>query len=195
MIAASRRNFLASLTACAVVGARAQPEERPRWFEALDREQGRHRFRFWGFQVYDAVLRVGAGFEASRWSSHPSALSLTYARDFKGADIARRSIEEIEGQTALGDALRQRWLAQLMALLPDVRAGDTLVGAYQPEQGLQFWRLRESWLYLGEVTDPDLGRRFLGIWLAPQTSEPAMRQALLGITPAAPGRAFRERTP
>lgn len=190
---ATRRAFMAGVAAAAVAPVLAQQSERPRWFEALDREQGRHRFRFWTFDVYDAVVRVGAGFEPLHWARHPLALSLTYARDFKGADIARRSIEEIERQSALGDALRQRWLAQLTALLPDVRAGDTLVGAYRPEQGVQFWRQRESWLWVGEVTDPDLSRRFMGIWLAPQTSEPAMRQALLGLSNAASGRSFSER--
>ena len=189
----TRRAFMAGVAAASMAPALAQQTERSRWFEALDREQGRHRFRFWAFEVYDAVVRVGPGFEPLHWARHPLALSLTYARDFKGIDIARRSIEEIERQSALGDALRQRWHAQLTALMPDVQAGDTLVGAYRPEQGLQFWRQRGSWSWVGEVTDPDLSRRFIGIWLAPQTSEPAMRQALLGLSSAASGRSYSER--
>ncbi len=193
MTASTRRTFMACL-AGAFTCVQAQTE-RVRWFESLEREQGRHRFRFWTFDVYEAVVRVGPGFEPQAWARHPLALSLTYARDFKGADIARRSIEEIERQSALGDALRQRWLSQLSRLLPDVRAGDTLVGAYRPEQGLQFWRQRESWQWLGELGDTDLSRRFMAIWLAPQTSEPAMRQALLGLSPSTPGRAFSERAP
>lgn len=193
MSPATRRAFMASVVAVTVGQALAQQTERPLWFEALDREQGRHRFRFWTFDVYDAAVRVGPGFEPLQWARHPLALSLTYARDFKGADIARRSIEEIERQSPLGDALRQRWLAQLSSLLPDVRAGDTLIGAYRPELGVQFWRQRESWWRVGEITDLDLARRFMGIWLAPQTSEPAMRQALLGLSNAASGRSFSER--
>ena len=191
----TRRAFMTSVAAASVAPAWAQQTERARWFETLDREQGRHRFRFWAFDVYDAVVRVGPGFEPLAWAKHPLALSLTYARDFKGADIARRSIEEIERQSPLGEAQRQRWLSQLTALLPDVRSGDTLVGAYRPEQGLQFWRQRESWQWLGEVGDADLSRRFMAIWLAPQTSEPAMRQALLGLSPSATGRTLSERTP
>ncbi len=193
MMTHPRRTFLACVATLALT-THAQTE-RVRWFESLDREQGRHRFRFWTFDVYEAVVRVGPGFEPLAWSKHPIALSLTYARDFKGADIARRSVEEIERQAPLGDALRQRWQAQLSALLPDVRAGDTLVGAYRPDQGLQFWRQRETWQWLGEVSEADLARRFMGIWLAPQTSEPAMRQALLGLSPSASGRTFSEKAP
>lgn len=193
MTARTRRMFIACV-ATAALGVRAQTEP-VRWFETLEREQGRHRFRFWTFDVYEAVLRAGPGFEPQSWSKHPLALSLTYARDFRGSDIARRSVEEIERQSPLGDALRQRWQVQLAALLPDVRAGDALVGAYRPDQGLQFWRRRETWQWLGELGDVDLSRRFMGIWLSPQTSEPAMRQALLGLSSTAPGRAFSEKAP
>lgn len=194
MTRTTRRTFLAGVAASTLVRAQAQAD-RVRWFEALDREQGRHRFRFWTFDVYEAVVRVGPGFEPTTWAQHPLALGLTYARDFKGTDIARRSMEEIERQAPLAEALRQRWLSQLTALLPDVRSGDTLVGAYRPEQGVQFWRQRESWQWLGELSDIDLSRRFMGIWLAPQTSEPAMRSALLGLSSSAKGRAFSEKTP
>jgi hypothetical protein len=31
------------------------------------------------------------------------------------------------------------------------------------------------------VADAAFGARFMGIWLAPQTSEPALRQALLAL--------------
>jgi len=33
---------------------------------------------------------------------------------------------------------------------------------------------------VGEVKDAEFARRFFGIWLAPSTSEPALRQTLLG---------------
>lgn len=32
---------------------------------------------------------------------------------------------------------------------------------------------------VGEVADPEFARLFFGIWLSPNTSEPALRQALL----------------
>lgn len=191
MTRTSRRMFVAG-SAVAVLGVQAQTGSGP-WFESLDRELGRHRFRFWGFDVYEAVVRVGPGFEPMTWERYPLALGLTYARDFRGADIARRSIEEIERQGSLREATRQRWLAQLMAVLPDVRAGDTVYGTYRPDQGVQFWRQRESWQSLGDVADAELARRFMGIWLSPQTSEPAMRQALLGLPHHAAGRQLTER--
>ena len=159
---------------------RASPDP---WFEALDTEQGRHRFKFWGFDVYEAVLRVGPSFEPLAHERHPMALSLTYARAFKGADIARRSVEEIERQAPIDAATRQRWADMLTALFPDVSSGDTLMGAYRPAQGVQLWRRGTAWQSVGDITDLALARRFMGIWLSPATSQPAMRAALLGLKP------------
>lgn len=181
MIPLTRRVWLVGSVAVGL-SAFAQVPANPRWFDALEREQGRHRFRYWGFDVYEAQLRVGPGFDPQAWEQHPLALSLTYARSFKGADIARRSIDEISRQGPLADDVRQRWLAQLSALFPDVSPGDTLVGAYRPQHGLQLWRRTPAWQNGGEVGDLDLARRFFGIWLSPQTSEPAMRSALLRLT-------------
>ena len=151
------------------------------WFEVLSKEQGRHRFRFWGFEVYEAVLRVGPTFQPMAFDRHPLALSLIYARSLSGVDMARRSMVEIERQSPLEPDLRQRWLDQLIALFPDVSAGDKLLGAYQPGQGLQMWRFDDRWQRLGESQDMELARRFFGIWLSSQTSQPAMRNALLGL--------------
>jgi hypothetical protein len=45
--------------------------------------------------VYDARLWVGPGFRQSEFDRHPLALELAYLRAFTGADIARRSIDEM----------------------------------------------------------------------------------------------------
>jgi Chalcone isomerase-like len=71
----------------------------------------------------------------------------------------------------------------LTALFPDVSSGDTLMGAYRPAQGVQLWRRGTAWQSVGDITDLALARRFMGIWLSPATSQPAMRAALLGLKP------------
>ena len=180
MMQLPRRTCLAWCLAAALP-AWAQGPAGSRGPESFDRELGKHRFRYWGFEVYEAQLRVTPGFDAQAWDQPPLALSLTYARTFKGADIARRSIDEMARQAPLADPLRQRWQTQLTELFPDVGPGDTLIGVYRPQAALQLWRRQQQTQWLGEVADPELARRFIGIWLAPQTSEPAMRQALLRL--------------
>ena len=68
----------------------------------------------------------------------------------------------------------------MLRVFPDVRKGDRLLGLQRPGEAAVFWlngRLR------GEIRDAEFARRFFGIWLSPQTSEPALRRALLGAAP------------
>ncbi|WP_169512570.1 chalcone isomerase family protein [Bordetella avium] len=137
---------------------------------------GQGQLRIWGLRIYDARLWVGPQFDAADIAAQPLALVLTYHRAFKGADIARRSIEEIERQGSLPAEQVQRWSTALTALFPDVQAGERLTGLYQPGQGMMLWRGDE---FLGMSEDAELARRFFDIWLSPRTSEPGLRSALL----------------
>jgi hypothetical protein len=75
----------------------------------------------------------------------------------------------------------QQWLAHMQRLFPDVKNGDRLTGQHLPGQGANFVYNGQP---LGRVDDPEFARRFFGIWLAPTTSQPDMRTALLGLSPA-----------
>ncbi len=137
---------------------------------------GQHRFTYWGFEVYDASLWSSNAFVPEAWAKQRLVLELRYLRDFNGADIAQRSIDEIHGQRALTTAQKQIWLAALERLIPNVRKGERLSGVYSPDKGMQL--LHQDRL-VGEVADIELAQRFFGIWLAPETSQRQLRQQLL----------------
>jgi len=141
---------------------------------------GKGQLRFLGLRIYEARLWVGARFKAADFGSYPLALELTYHRAFKGAAIAKRSIEEIRRQGVLTPAQATRWQESLAALLPDVQPGDRLTGEYRPMQGMRLWRGDQA---LGTIDDAELAHRFIGIWLSPRTSEPVLRSALLAHAP------------
>jgi hypothetical protein len=145
---------------------------------------GQASMRFWGFEVYQATLWVAPGFVDSAYEQSAFALELAYRRDFKGADIAARSIAEMRRQTPLQAELHARWEARMRALFPDVKAGDRITGVHLPGTGAQFWRNGRR---LGEIRDSTFAKLFFGIWLAPQTSEPQLRQALLAKARPMPG--------
>ena len=145
---------------------------------------GQASMTFWGFEVYQATLWVATGFVDSAYEQSAFALELAYRRDFKGADIAARSIAEMRRQTPLEAALHARWEARMRALFPDVKAGDRITGVHLPGTGAQFW---SNGRRLGEIRDSTFARLFFGIWLAPQTSEPQLRQALLAKARPMPG--------
>ena len=143
---------------------------------------GEGQMRFFGLRIYDARLWVSPGFEASRFGAHPLALELTYHRAFTGAAIAQRSVEEMQRQASVPPTQAQQWQQRLAEVLPDVQPGDRLTGLYQPGQGMRLWRGNQE---LPAIDDAELARLFFGIWLSPQTSEPALRSALLARSQAA----------
>jgi hypothetical protein len=137
---------------------------------------GQHRFTYWGFEVYDASLWSNTAFVPEDWAKQRLVLELRYLRDFKGTDIAQRSIDEMHGQRALSAAQKQAWLATLVRLIPNVRNGERLSGVYAPDKGMQLFHQDRL---VGEVADLELAQRFFGIWLAPETSQRQLRQQLL----------------
>lgn len=140
---------------------------------------GHGRLTYWGFEAYDARLWVAPGFRQGEFAAHAFALELSYLRDFKAADIARRSLQEMARSGAIEAGQARQWQAALQAALRDVRRGDRLTGIHKPGQGAVFlFNDKPS----GEVPDPQFARQFFAIWLGERTSQPALRQALLAGT-------------
>jgi hypothetical protein len=137
---------------------------------------GQGVLRFWGLEIYKARLWVQPGFDAAQFAAHPLALELTYRRSFAASAIAERSIEEMRRQGPIDDAVAAQWQQALRAALSDVQAGDRITGLHRPGRGVQFYYNGQPH---GVVENAEFSRRFFGIWLAPQTSEPDLRQALL----------------
>ena len=147
------------------------------------RLQGQGRLRFLGFLVYDARLWAAPttpGSKAGDWTQQPLALEIQYARALDGGQIAERSLLEMRRQGDIAPATAAAWLAELQRLIPDVKAGDRLSAVHEPGQRL---RLFANGTLRGQISDVALAQRFVGIWLAPVSSEPALRAALLGLTP------------
>ena len=129
------------------------------------------------FHVYDARLWVRDGFNAADAAQSSLALELEYARTLEGAQIAARSITEMKRIGEFGDDTAQRWLASMKQIFVDVKAGDRLTGLQQPGLGARFFLNGKP---VGEVRDAEFTRLFFGIWLSPRSSQPALRDALLG---------------
>ncbi len=128
---------------------------------------------FW--KVYDATLLAPRG---EYQSNEPFALSLTYLRKLDGEKIAARSIEEMRKQ-GFGDEDRlNRWYELLADIIPDVSESDEIVGLAADDGSTRFFLHGEP---IGSVTEPEFTVAFFAIWLGDQTSEPALRDQLLGV--------------
>lgn len=138
---------------------------------------GQGKLTYFGLHVYDARLWVQDGFRAAEFLRAPLALELEYARTLYGKLIAERSLDEMKRSSDITDAKATEWLAQMKNLFTDVNKGDRITGIQVPGVATRIFingKLR------GEVRDAEFTRLFFGIWLSPRTSEPKLRDALLG---------------
>ena len=140
--------------------------------------RGSGSFRWFGLLIYEATLYDKRDTTAS--NENGLALDLHYARALDGKKIAAASIEQIErlGRGSAGQ--RQRWLEQMRALFPDVESGTHLTGILVPGTAARFYR---DGTWLGEIRDAAFAEAFFAIWLAPNTSAPALRTQLLTSKP------------
>lgn len=175
MLGINRRNTLLALAALPWA-VRAQPVELGSELPGA-RLLGQGRLTFLGLNVYGAKLWVTEGFKADEFMRASLALELEYARSLVGRLIAERSLAEMKKVGTVPDDKAGSWLAAMTQIFPDVNKGDRITGVHAPGEGLRFFvngKLR------GQVRDAEFARLFIGIWLSPLTSEPQLRQALLG---------------
>jgi hypothetical protein len=154
------------------------------------RRLGAGTLSVWGFAIYDATLWVAPGFRADRWARSAFALSLRYRRDFRGDDIARRSLDEMQRMQPIDAVVASRWLAAMERAFPDVRAGDRLTGVWLPSspvtdpapgaraQGRTVFHSARGAVAVDD--EPDFGPRFFALWMSPRGPKPELRAALLG---------------
>lgn len=166
-----RRTAIASFGIAFAAGAGSAPEL------AGLQLRGQGRMRYFGLSVYDARLWSAEPVDAARWAEQPLTLELQYARSLVGREIAKRSLAEMRRQASIDQAQAQAWLAEMEAAFPDVKAGDRISGQYEPGAAAGFFFNGQP---RRRIADARFARLFFGIWLSPQTSEPALREQLLG---------------
>lgn len=133
-------------------------------------------FRYFGFLIYQLQLWAPRGFEIQRYEQQAFAFSLTYARDLQGSAIAESSLAEIKKIGFSSPEQQERWLAMMKIAFPDVKAGDRITGSHDGDGLVMFWHNGRA---TAKLEDADFARLFFGIWLAPRTSVPPLRDALL----------------
>jgi hypothetical protein len=178
----NRRTLIAALAAAplaALARVAAPPEVPPEVPGA--RLQGSGRLSFLGLHVYDARLWVADDFSVDRLDAVPYAIELEYARTLYGKLIAERSLGEMKRVPGIAGAQADRWLAWMTQTFPDVNKGDRITGVHRPAESA---RVFVNGSLRGELRDAEFARRFFGIWLGPQTSEPGLRERLLGASKA-----------
>ncbi len=133
---------------------------------------GRLTYMFW--DVYDATLYAPKGIWVAQ---KPYALKLNYLVDVKGKKIAAISVEEMQKQGVTDTEKLTRWESEMTRIFPDMKAGASIIGIRTKAGNAVFYKDNQ---HIGSIKDKEFTENFFAIWLSPKTSEPELRQTLLG---------------
>ncbi|APG46195.1 chalcone isomerase family protein [Phaeobacter porticola] len=135
---------------------------------------GEVTFRWFGLPLYDASL-YAEGQSRFDWQT-PMALRLKYRRGFSKLQLMKATASElarIEGPRADQDQL----IAKLDRCFQDVAAGDSFVAtARAPDQVALYLNGRQTC----DVRHPQARKRFLNIWLSPDSRAARLSSRLRG---------------
>ncbi len=124
-------------------------------------------------------------YEASLWASNKTNiydgnlnLELKYKMNFEGKDIVKQTQKEFDS-AGVPSKFSKKWSNDLEFIFPNVSKGDRILASYKPADGIKFYLNEDN--FLGEIKDIEFSRSFLDIWLGPKTSDPDLRDQLLGV--------------
>lgn len=138
---------------------------------------GQGEFTWFGFSVYQASLWTRNGRFTNLGESMPIALAITYQKEIDGDALTERTIEEWERLGIYSEQERVKWRKKLKQIWPDVKPGDNITTLVTSEKTTRFYFNDKL---LAVLDDPSFGDALLSIWLHPDTSEPGLREKLLG---------------
>ena len=127
---------------------------------------------FW--DVYDSTLYAPQG--DYRPGIRPLRLEIRYLRNIKAKDLVKQTRKEWQAQGVMTPE-HDKWLAALSTFWPDVADNDTITLDLDVNGAATFSFNGDV---VGAIADAQFGEDFAGIWLAPTTTRPELRAALIG---------------
>jgi hypothetical protein len=109
-------------------------------------------------------------------SDQPKAIRMQFLRDLSKAQVVEAFQEGFEAN-AKDKAAQQATFTKMLALVPDVKEGETLTFTYVPGQGTT---LQAGDKALGVFEGKEFAEAVFSIWLGPKPPSDALKQGMLG---------------
>lgn len=129
-------------------------------------------YKWFGLKVYEITLDSS---DRTQPYQKKFVLTLNYKMNFSKEDIIEQSIKEVSPNLSVSDI--EEFKRSLNGQFVDVKNGDSLSAHFIPNVGAEIYHNNTT--KVGEIKDPINAKRFLDIWLGPNTSEPMLRDELL----------------
>lgn len=151
----------------------APPTELEPVFRSAD-PYGQADFTFLWMDVYHIALWT----DEPRWRPDGAyALSITYRMSFRSAELVERTCKEMQRHHPSGSEWCEGRNDMLKRVMPDVRAGDRITALRTANGHARFFK---DGAPTGTIDDAAFVDAFFAIWLGENTSEPRLRQQLVG---------------
>jgi hypothetical protein len=128
---------------------------------------------FW--DIYTSQLLTSSGKYPLIDSKDDLLFDINYLTSIKSEDLIKRTIEQWQ-HLGIPEDKYQIYLPLLKNMWPDIQEGDNL--SILIHQGRSIFYFNKQ--YLGVIDDLRFGEIFLAIWLSEKTSQPSLRNELLG---------------
>jgi hypothetical protein len=136
---------------------------------------GKAQFSVLFWDIYQSRLYTPSGvFDGVK----PAVLfEITYQKDITSKDLIERTVEQWQ-HLAVAENEYKPYIKSLTTLWPDITAGDQLALSVGDNESYFYFNKK----YIGKIDGQGFSALFLDIWLSPKTSQPKLRQQLLGQT-------------
>ena len=125
-------------------------------------------------EIYD--LRLIADSPTFSWQNK-FKLDFIYTRDLKKESVIKSSIRELRRQSSVSERDIGSWQVYLEQSIKPAQVGTHATVIWNPEGRITFYYENND---PTTIEDEDFARAFLNIWLGEETSQPKLRNQLLG---------------
>jgi Chalcone isomerase-like len=132
------------------------------------------------FKVYVGALYLEApskDAEAILASDQPKAIRMHFLRDLSKAQLIEAFQEGFDANAKDKAAAQKANFAKMLALVPDVKEGETMTFTYVPGKGTT---LQAGDKELGVFEGKDFAEAIFSIWLGPQPPSEGLKKGMLG---------------
>lgn len=136
---------------------------------------GETTFSVYFWDIYKAQLSTSSGTYPIDLENDTLVYEIEYLKPITAEGLVERTVEQWQ-HLGLKEDTYQAYLPLLLQMWPNIKAGDTL-SLVLIHHSSGFYHNQK---YIGSLSYPQFGIQFVDIWLAKNTSQPQLRNELLG---------------
>lgn len=183
-------------TSCAIPSVQSL-DQLPESAQTLSlKKVGSAKFSVLFWDIYQSKLFTSSGRFPNEDKEHVVLFEIEYLRDIAKTDLIDKTIEQWQ-HIGLQEKDYQHYVAQLEAIWPDIVAGDKLslligdnkssfffnqqkIGTIIEQSSPNTYQETSENMSMTGASNTAFGKTFIDIWLSEKTSQPNLRQQLLG---------------